>query len=1091
MARYPQGVTSFVPSYQAYQPDFTTMSKMLGIKQNQYDQNWDRLNQVYGSLLYGDTTHEQSQKVKDQLKNEIDFNLRRVSGLDLSREQNVQQALQVFQPFYENKDLMYDMAATKNREAAVAKGMGYKNATDPNLKSLWWSGGLQAIDEKTKEFKATPYDKIRESGYSNISYTPWVDVYGKAEEIAKDFGDRVTPSFSADGKWIIHTKNGEQLTEPLQELFRLRLGSDPNVQELYSTKAYLKRKNFMNERAEQYGGDPKAAEKEYLEERYNFYKETVETRNKGLRERKSYYDNNINLLNQSIKNNTATSSAANTLRDLELNKQVLDNSLADSDYELKMVESGQNTLSLSQGQDTPDYNQLKSFVDSLEANQLLGNDLGVAASTYAKRNFQQTMKQNPYKVQEIAFANSRALKKMQFTHDNNQRILKNQEAKKLAYYKYKVEVEKSSKWVADENGNIGIAPIKGVNEPYSVNDPNATPPSTDFQESASDYNTKTFRDASQSINQGVGLLAPLDLTAEQQKSILGDGYTFKSLDDLLKQTEAKGASNVWDMQRPNGEAVGDVSYLLAEKLENMRVAIYENKDYNDIIRNQLSPNAGQQQSILDNFETKVQENFLDLQNMNSNLSWMNNTHSKVATYAANSNSNAEKAYAYAYDAFGNEVGEQQYVQNLIDKGGISEEAMQKYKDLARMRTRQDKIDGVSDAFTASADGGMRILGYGAKLLNLLGAGTVYKEGAMQWGKNLISVITEDWDYPAYEDVVKAGEKMWQSNNIIGEERPIYFGGSIGGGGAGASSKTTMMRVLPNNTTSPNYKFTYGGNGVKTSIYDDVNQMDLGDGSKVLISLNGVGTSAGDKVNKDKDDEFSDRNAGMSAISLMLNNAEMSKHDEDILGVGVYGTIGYGGNKSGYTFKPGKKFIDTYTTKVDSKGNVTQAGLWSSDQGQAMLTKGVSIIADQDFFTSDIFDKAYGSSIGINLDTKQINNPTQPATLEYTHAPGYTQTFTKIPVSNSYQVSYTAPVFEIQTYLSSGTIPLRTTHNTQAGQSSLDQQFEQFPGQMRQFQQFNDQNVQAVRAFKNNGFSNKQIIELWNKSGGNFSGVNRY
>ena len=410
MARYPQGVTSFVPSYQAYEPDFTTMGKMLSIRQNQYDQNWDRLNQVYGSLLYGNTTHEQSQKVKDQLKNEIDFNLRRVAGLDLSREQNVQQALQVFQPFYENKNLMYDMAATKNRETAISKGLGYKNATDPNLKGLWWAGGLQAIEEKTKDFQATPYDQIRESGFNNISYTPWVDINGRAEEIAKDFGDRVTPSFSADGKWIIHTKNGEQLTEPLQELFRLRLGSDPAVQELYSTKAYLKRKNFMNERAGEYGGDPKAAEKEYLKERYDFYKQSVENRNKSLRERKSYYDNNINLLNQSIKNNTATANSASTLRDLELNRQVLQNSLDESDHALKMVQDGQNILSGSQGQNTPDYKQLETFVDSLEANQLLGNDLGLAASTFAKRNYEQTIKQNPYKVQEIAFANSKALK---------------------------------------------------------------------------------------------------------------------------------------------------------------------------------------------------------------------------------------------------------------------------------------------------------------------------------------------------------------------------------------------------------------------------------------------------------------------------------------------------------------------------------------------------------------------------------------------------------------------------------------------------------------------------------------------------------
>ena len=78
MARYPQGVSSFIPTYQAYEPDFTTMGKMLSIKQNQYDQNWKQLNNIYSSLYFSNTSHGESQKVKDQLKNEIDFNIKRI-----------------------------------------------------------------------------------------------------------------------------------------------------------------------------------------------------------------------------------------------------------------------------------------------------------------------------------------------------------------------------------------------------------------------------------------------------------------------------------------------------------------------------------------------------------------------------------------------------------------------------------------------------------------------------------------------------------------------------------------------------------------------------------------------------------------------------------------------------------------------------------------------------------------------------------------------------------------------------------------------------------------------------------------------------
>ena len=45
--------------------------------------------------------------------------LKKVSGLDLSLEQNVQQATQIFRPFYEDKYLMKDMAWTKNKNECI------------------------------------------------------------------------------------------------------------------------------------------------------------------------------------------------------------------------------------------------------------------------------------------------------------------------------------------------------------------------------------------------------------------------------------------------------------------------------------------------------------------------------------------------------------------------------------------------------------------------------------------------------------------------------------------------------------------------------------------------------------------------------------------------------------------------------------------------------------------------------------------------------------------------------------------------------------------------------------------------------------
>ena len=122
MAQYPQGVTSFIPDYQPYEMDFNFLTNVLQLKQTQYDQNWNKLNGMYGQLLNAPLTHEESLKKRDNTIKRIDFDLQRITGLDLSLEQNVQQATQLFRPFYEDQNLMKDMVYTNN--ASFEKALG-------------------------------------------------------------------------------------------------------------------------------------------------------------------------------------------------------------------------------------------------------------------------------------------------------------------------------------------------------------------------------------------------------------------------------------------------------------------------------------------------------------------------------------------------------------------------------------------------------------------------------------------------------------------------------------------------------------------------------------------------------------------------------------------------------------------------------------------------------------------------------------------------------------------------------------------------------------------------------------------------------
>ena len=519
MARYPQGVRNFIPSYQAYQPDFTSMAKMLKIKQNKYDQNWKQLNKQYGALLYSETTHTESQEVKDQLKNEIDFNLRRVSGLDLSLEQNVQAASQVFQPFYENSSLMYDMAATKNVGMAKSKAGSYKNASDPELQKQYWNDGMKEIDYRVQEFKETPYDQIQSSGLTGVGYTPYVDVGVTAEKLAKEFGDiKSQPTRSADGRYMITTTNGPaQLMQPLEQLYQMRMANDPRIQAMYKTQAYVDRKDYMYQNAGEYGGDAQAAERAYLENEYNVLSGGVKKTNAKLKKNEEALNTQSQILQEGLENGSAPAGAEEVLNTVETNKEVVNSNLQLSNVENDMVKdsSGNGTTSTGQSNPFEDINVLRNKVDFLRANSAMQKDFKQAAYVYSKRNMKTETTEDKFALADY----------------------KDKLARQRDYDKARVE-SGTAIYEQTPNGPV-VIDVKGRNNWQSEGAAaGVTAPETDQREVAEMAIQSDWEEASRGTVQGIDIAGALDLENTPEVN-----------------TKLKKILNKGDYRNENGQAV--------------------------------------------------------------------------------------------------------------------------------------------------------------------------------------------------------------------------------------------------------------------------------------------------------------------------------------------------------------------------------------------------------------------------------------------------------------------------------------------------------------------------------------------------------
>jgi hypothetical protein len=268
MATYLQGVTDYIPEFQPFQPDLNFYANAMQTKQNQYDTNYKAINNLYGELYDSDLTHDKNIQKKDQLLKNLDFELKRVSGLDLSLDQNVNQAKQVFKPFYDDKYLMKDMAWTKNWNSTLGRAQALQNNPDEKLSGQYWDTGIKELQYKKEEFRNSDLEKTLNIG--SAEYTPYVKASEVYQKLAKDMNLSVDiEKPDASGMYMVRQKNGDLILPTLQKLFLAEYTSNPALQKVYATEAYVNRNDYVNQNAERFKGDKLAAEKEYLQTKYN------------------------------------------------------------------------------------------------------------------------------------------------------------------------------------------------------------------------------------------------------------------------------------------------------------------------------------------------------------------------------------------------------------------------------------------------------------------------------------------------------------------------------------------------------------------------------------------------------------------------------------------------------------------------------------------------------------------------------------------------------------------------------------------------------------------------------------------------------
>ena len=183
MATFIPNVTDVFPEPALFTPDFSFMDKMLQRREAMYNAGFAKVNNAY-NLINRETTNPFNSKVKDQYLKQAKDNLKNLSTMDLSQDDNVNAANGVFAPFAKNTDVIGDQSLTAywNQQSSIGNGYRLQDGG-----KYFNQANLDYITQQKNWFAQDKPNTWSEYYGSKRAYTPYHDYHKHVEELMKNF----------------------------------------------------------------------------------------------------------------------------------------------------------------------------------------------------------------------------------------------------------------------------------------------------------------------------------------------------------------------------------------------------------------------------------------------------------------------------------------------------------------------------------------------------------------------------------------------------------------------------------------------------------------------------------------------------------------------------------------------------------------------------------------------------------------------------------------------------------------------------------------------------------------------------------------
>lgn len=244
MATYIKGADTYLPDIKPFTPDYKFLSAVLETRKDKYDSNFKATNDIYNKVVYSDLSREDNRIKRDQYAENIAPQIERISGLDLSLQQNADAAQSIFAPFYDDDLIVSDIVHT----AQYRKQSEYANrlleSGTAEGADRYSESGVASLNYKMDDFINASPEKAMAMAAPN--YVDGVNLFNMSQDILSemDLSMEMDMGVTADGKYMIRQKNGALITGAVEEVLKQTLLKDPRVIAAYADDAFVASRNF-------------------------------------------------------------------------------------------------------------------------------------------------------------------------------------------------------------------------------------------------------------------------------------------------------------------------------------------------------------------------------------------------------------------------------------------------------------------------------------------------------------------------------------------------------------------------------------------------------------------------------------------------------------------------------------------------------------------------------------------------------------------------------------------------------------------------------------------------------------------------------